>query len=183
MSMRSQKSSRRESRQDVNDRDLVVYDGQTAVGFIRRFSDIFAAYDSGGKLVGRFANQRAAVAAIPAYRDSAPGRHGRSRAGRSVSNAATTGPKGAQHSMSKSKRYTAGQLLPVWTSAMEKLAAAIESGEVTKEEVLELTPSLPKAAEALKSVRERAKAVVAKHKNATAEPAGSAVQPKQGEVA
>jgi hypothetical protein len=82
--MRSQKSSPSASRQDVNDRDLVVYDGQTAVGFIRKFSDIFAAYDSGGKLVGRFANERAAMAAIPTVQNTAPTRRGRSRAGRSV---------------------------------------------------------------------------------------------------
>jgi hypothetical protein len=61
---------------------MVIYDGQTAVGFVRKFTDTFAAYDSGGDLVWRFADQRAAMAAIPTCRNTAPARDGRSRAGR-----------------------------------------------------------------------------------------------------
>jgi hypothetical protein len=47
-------------------RDVVVYDGRDAVGFIRRFTDMYAAYDAGGRLLGRFRSQREALRAIPA---------------------------------------------------------------------------------------------------------------------
>ena len=61
-------------------RDLVVYDGQTAVGFVRSYGSTHVAYDTGGNLVGRFASQQAAVRAIPSK--TAPARNGRGRAGR-----------------------------------------------------------------------------------------------------
>jgi hypothetical protein len=50
-------------------RDLVAYDGRDPVGFIRKFSDsAFAAYDGGGRYLGRFPTQQAALRAIPARR-------------------------------------------------------------------------------------------------------------------
>jgi hypothetical protein len=59
------KSSPGASRQGVNSYDLVVYDGRDAVGFIRKLGNVYAAYGSSGEFLGRFADQRAAMAAIP----------------------------------------------------------------------------------------------------------------------
>jgi hypothetical protein len=47
-------------------RDRAVCDGRDCVGFVRQFPDCWVAYDNGGKYLGRFANQRAAIRAIPA---------------------------------------------------------------------------------------------------------------------
>lgn len=65
--MQDDRSSPRAPRQDWNS-DLVAYDGRDAVGFVRKFADIYAAYDAAGKLLGRFHSQSEALRAIPTGR-------------------------------------------------------------------------------------------------------------------
>jgi hypothetical protein len=52
----------------AQDQDVVVCDGRDAVGFIRKFTDIYVAYTAGGKLLGRFRSQGEALRAIPTQR-------------------------------------------------------------------------------------------------------------------
>jgi hypothetical protein len=76
-------------------RDLVVCDGRDAVGFVRQFADCWVAHDAGGKYLGRFADQRAAMRAIPPFRKTAaPARNAAAgREAASFFNAAATGPR------------------------------------------------------------------------------------------
>ena len=62
----SSPSGRRQDGCAAGAHDLVAYDGRDPVGFIRKFSDsAFAAYDDGGRYIGRFPTQQAALRAIP----------------------------------------------------------------------------------------------------------------------
>jgi hypothetical protein len=47
------------------DTDLVVTSGREMIGFVRQVGDIFTAYSAGGKFLGKFSNQQAAMRAIP----------------------------------------------------------------------------------------------------------------------
>jgi hypothetical protein len=53
---------------EANARDLIIYDGRDAIGFIRIFKSVFVAYGDGGRLIGRFPTQQAALRAIPSRR-------------------------------------------------------------------------------------------------------------------
>jgi hypothetical protein len=52
-------------RAPAQDQDIVVYDGRGPVGFIRKFTDIYVAYDAGGRLLGRFRSRHEALRALP----------------------------------------------------------------------------------------------------------------------
>jgi hypothetical protein len=53
------------ARPPAQDLDLIVYDGREVVGWIRRYSNTFLAFNAGGKLLGRFRTRHEALRALP----------------------------------------------------------------------------------------------------------------------